>query len=204
MIDVRIEIDKKEEIEKRLKSLGEKANIVMARASNRAATTGGKVIKSETAKKYMVAEKDVTAILKVTKATTARSFATLKYRDNHKNLFYWSNRGKSVVTPRKPVEYGGDGRPSPKVYAARVIRQQGKKNLDGNRKPFVQIAKKSGNIALFRRVDDHSKKIEGVAGPSLPQVIKNVEILRKFEEETAATLLKRLEHEISHELSRGR
>lgn len=99
----------------------------MARASNRAATTGGKVIKLETAKKYMVLEKDVAAILKVSKATKAHPFVSLKYKDNHKNLFYWSNRGRNVVTPRKPVEYGGDGRPSPKVYAARVIRQQGKR-----------------------------------------------------------------------------
>lgn len=203
MIDVRIDVDKAE-VERKLGNLAKKASLVMARASNRSATTAKKVIKQETAKKYMVLQRDVEGILKVTRATGRNPTIKLKYVDDHKNLFYWSKRGgNSVVSPNVPISYDGDGTPLPKVYYAHVLRNQGAKKLGGSRKPFVQIGKESGNIALFRRVSDTSREIEGVSGPALPQIIGNEEVLRRFEEETSEMYLKRLEHEIDFELSKG-
>lgn len=203
MIDVSLEINVTD-IERRLGAMANKASLVMARAANRSATTGKKVIKQETSKKYMVQMRDVEGVLKVTRANSKYPFVKLVYKDNHKNLYCWSKRGgNSVVTPNVPISYDGDGTPLPKVYHAHVVRNQGVKELGGSRKPFVQIAKRSGNIALFRRVDDTSRKIVGVAGPALPQIIGNEEVMKRFEKETSEMLLKRLEHEVNYELSKG-
>lgn len=191
-------------IKKRLGSLEKKAALVMARAANRAATTGKKVIKQETARKYMVKQGDVESVLKVSRASQRHPLVKLEFKDNHKNLFYWSKRGSgSVVTPNVPVIYDGDGTPLPKVYKAKVERQHGVKVLGGSRKPFVQIARKSGNMALFRRTSDTSREIEGVAAPALPQIIGNNEVLERFEQETSKMLFSRLEHEIKYELGKG-
>lgn len=203
MIDARVQIDAKE-VEKALGlTLAKKAGLVMARASNRSITTGKSVLKKATAEKYMVRQKDVEKVLKVTRATANKPSAVLTFKDDHKNLFYWTKRQRSVVTPNVPISYDGDGSPLPKVYAAHVTRERGQVELGGKRKPFVQIAKKSGNMALFRRVSTNSRKIEGVAGPALPQIVGNKEVLHKFESKTSEMLLKRLNHEIDYELSKG-
>lgn len=203
MIDATVEVSVND-VKRRLGALEKKAALVMARAANRSVTTGKKVIRQETARKYMVLQRDVESILKVKRATQRYPLVKLEFEDDHKNLFYWSKRGgNSVVTPNVPVTYDGDGTPQPKVYHAKVERQNGAKELGGNRKPFVQIARKSGNIALFRRTGNSSKEIVGVAAPALPQIIGNAEVLQRFEQETSKMLLERLEHEISYELGKG-
>ena len=77
------------------------------------------------------------------------------------------------------------------------MKNHGKRELGGKRKPFIQIAKKSGNIALFRRASDGSNKIEGVSGPAFTQIIQNPDTIKKFSKETEETLSKRIRHEIS-------
>ena len=60
------------------------------------------------------------------------------------------------------------------------MKNMGKQELGGKRKPFIQIAKKSGNIALFRRVSDGSNKIEGVSGPAFTQIIQNPDTIKNL------------------------
>lgn len=202
MIDATVEVSVND-VKMRLGALEKKAALVMARAANRSVVTGKKVIKQATARRYLIRQSDVEAVLKVKRATQRYPLVKLEFKDDHKNLFYWSRRGSSVVTPNVPVTYDGDGTPQPKVYRAKVERGKGGKTLGGSRKPFVQIARKSGNIALFRRTGNSSKEIVGVAAPALPQIIGNAEVLQRFEQETSKMLLERLEHEISYELGKG-
>ena len=82
------------------------------------------------------------------------------------------------------------------------MRDQGKQELGGERKPFIQIARKSGNIALFRRTGDGTNKIEGVSGPAFTQIIQNPETMRKFNVEIRDVFLKRIGHEIDRVLEK--
>lgn len=199
MIEITVD---KDTIERKLGSLKNRASLVMARAANRAMTTGKKVIKSETAKRYFVRQKDVESILKTTRAKTRYPYVRLIYKDDHKNLVTWNKRGKSVVTPYAPVSFSS-GNPDPEVYYAQVMKGGGKRALEGKRKPFVQIARKSTNVALFRRTGE-GNKIEGVAGPALPQVVGNKEVMERLEKEARETMEKRIEHEIDWILEDGK
>lgn len=202
MINVSFELDIRD-VEKRLGAMQKKASLVMARAANRSITTGKKVIKQETARKYLVREKDVEGILYVTRAKRRHPYVMLKYQDGHENLFRWNKRsGKVAVSPGRAISYR-KGKPSPKTYKGRMFRNQGLKELGGSRKPFVQISKKTGEMALFRRKNNESKELVGVGAPALPQVIANPEVMRRFEKETAEMLQKRLLHEIDFELKKG-
>lgn len=202
MINVSFELDIRD-VERRLGVMKNKASLVMARAANRSIKTGKKVIKQETAKKYLVREKDVEGILYVTRAERRHPYVMLKYQDGHENLFRWNKRsGKKAVSPGKEFSYK-DHKPDPKVYKGRMLQNQSLKKLEGSRKPFVRISKKTGEMALFRRKNDDSKELVGVGAPALPQVIANPEVMRRFEKETAEMLQKRLLHEIDLALEKG-
>lgn len=203
MIDVSIELDL-EDVEKRLGAMKKKASIVMARAANRSITTGKKILKQETAKKYLVREKDVEEILHVTRAARRYPYVKLVYQDEHQNLFRWNQRsGKVAVSPGRVISYR-KGKPSPKIYKGRMFRDQSLQKLGGSRKPFVQISKRTGKAALFRRDGSDPKKLVGVGAPALPQVIANPEVMQRFEKEAAEMLQKRLLHEIDRELKKGK
>ncbi|RKI24662.1 hypothetical protein D7V82_14685 [bacterium 1xD8-6] len=202
MIDVSLEFDIGD-VEKQLGAMKNKASLVMARAANRSIVTGKKVLKAETAKKYLVREKDVEAILHVERAARNKPFVKLVYKDEHQNLFRWNERsGKVAVSPGRAISYK-KGRPNPRIYKGRMFRSQSLQKLGGDRKPFVQISKSTGELALFRRKNNESKELVGVGAAALPQEIANPEVMRRFEKEAAETLQKRLVHEIDQELKKG-
>lgn len=194
IVDVRIDTS---EVKKSLGNMSRKANIVMARAANRAAITGKRILKSETAEKYLVRQKDIDSLVTITKAYARKPYAKITYKDSHKNLAHWPLKSRNLSPYDKIIQFDFEGRPNVKVYKAQVMKNHGKQELGGKRKPFIQIAKKSGNIALFRRVSDGSNKIEGVSGPAFTQIIQNPDTIKKFNKETEETLSKRIRHEIS-------
>ncbi len=203
MIDVSFELDIRD-IERHLGTMKSKASLVMARAANRSITTGKKIIKHETAKKYLVKERDVEAILRVVRADRRHPFVMLVYKDVHENLFGWNKKsGKVAVSPGREFSFKNH-KPNPKVYKGRLLRSGSLKKLGGNRKPFVRISKRTGEMALFRRKDDKSRELVGVGAAALPQVIANPEVMRRFEQETVEMMQKRLLHEIDYELQKGR
>jgi len=202
MIDVSLELDIRD-VEKRLGALKNKASLVMARAANRSIQTGKKIIKQETARRYLVREKDVEAVLQVTRADRRYPYVKLVYRDVHENLFRWNKRsGKVAVSPGREFAFKNH-KPNPKIYKGRMLRDGSLEKLGGSRKPFVRISKKTGEMALFRRKDNDSKRLVGVGAAALPQIIANPEVMRRFEKETAEMLQKRLEHEIDREVKKG-
>lgn len=188
------------DIQRKLGNLEKKKNLVLARASNRAAVTGRKVLAQETAKRYNVRQKDVKDIVNVKKACYGDPKVTLTYKDTHKNLILWKKAG--VVKPRRVISFDVNGKPNVKVYRANVKVDTGERALGGDRKPFIQITKK-GNIGMFRRTVRRrvwrrggGRELEHVMGPALPQVIKSKEVMDKFRASTALTLNQRIEHEI--------
>jgi len=198
VINVTIYVNE-EEVKKRLGALSNRSGAVIARAANRSMNTGKKAIKQETAKIYNVRAKDVSKILKDTKASASNPAFTLTYKDTHQNLYHF---GKSnTMSPRYIVQSTDPANPDPEFVKAKVMNKHRPTPLDGRPRPFVQKAAKSGNIALFQRERNDSKApIRGVAAPSLPQVIKNEEVLARFNRDAYSMFSKRLVHEIDNVL----
>lgn len=197
MINVTIHVSE-EAVKQRLGVLANRSGTVIARAANRSVNTGKKAIKQETAKIYNVRQKDVDGILKVTKATAAKPVMTLTYKDSHPNLYVFGR--ESSLTPRFVIHSSDPVNPDPEYVRAKVMRRGGYIPLNGRPKPFVQQVS-NGNIALFQRVSNKSRApIRGVAAPSLPQVIKNEEVLARFNRDARSMFEKRLLHEIDNVL----
>lgn len=202
MISVTITVSE-EEVRKRLGNLANKSGTVIARAANRSITTGKKAIKQETAKVYNTRQKDVETILHVDKATAAAPMVRMTFKDSHKNLYVFGK--SSVLSPRHPVRSSSPYNPDPRHVAAKVINAHGREALAGTPKPFVQIAAESRNIALFQRVSNDSRApIRGVAAPAMPQIIKNDDVVARFNRDAYSMFTKRLNHEIEQVLKGGR
>lgn len=202
MMNVTITVNEND-VKAALKHASNKSGIIIARAANRATSTAKKTLASETSKIYEVRQKDVTESLKIVrKASASKPYATLVFKSSHKNLYYWSKKGRSIVSPSYPVKNTSAYDPDPKFVRAHVMKAHaGGIALSRDPKPFVQITQ-SGKIALFERTSsDPRAALQGVAGPDVTQILKNKDVVAKFRRDTGAMLLKRLEHEIKRELS---
>ncbi len=197
MVGVQVTVSDKA-VKKALGSLQSKSGVVISRAANRAMGTAEKVIRDETAAIYEINKREVSKDLKRKKATVAKPTAILTYKSAHKNLFWWKSRGRSGVSPARPVQSSSPFNPDPKYYSAHVMRGRGNIPLNSGPRPFVQIAK-SGVIGLFRRTSDHPRSpIRGVAAPALTQIIQNDKVLDRLQKETGIMLQKRIEHEVDY------
>ncbi len=187
-----------EEIRKRLGNLAKKSGSVISRAANRSINTGKKAIKQETTKVYNVKVRDVENILKVKRATVANPVVRMTFSDYHRNLYGFGNADN--VKPRFPVRSSSPYNPEPGYVKAKVKRANSSTPLDGRPKPFVQIAK-NGYVLLFQRTSDDSRApIRGVAAPAMPQILKNDEVIARFNRDTYSMFNKRLNHEIEQVL----
>lgn len=183
-----------------LGNLARRSNVVIYRAANDSISTARKVIAHETYERNALLYGDIRKTLKVTRATRMKPYAILRYNGDFMNLAIWKDRhGPSVVKPYYPhVGWSDD----PENYFAHVKRKGGNKALVGSDPiPFVQIAKKSGNVSLFTRVGKDRYPMRGVAAPAIPQVIKDESIMDKMAKETGKKLVKRLQHYISAEFT---
>lgn len=189
-------------VKNRLGTMAKKTNLVMAHAANQAAKSGKTLLKRETAAKYLIRQKDISSLVKITKAYARKPYAVLLYKDGYRNLAHWPLKDKNLSPYNKVIQFDSEGRPNVKVYKAAIEKKQGKQKLGGSRKPFIQIARKSGNIALFRRISSNSNEIEGVAGPSFPQLIQTPEIMDKFRKESKDVFSKCIESEIDRILKK--
>lgn len=198
MIDVKIGISQ-EEIKRRLGALQSRSGHVIARAANRAIDTGKTVIKKQTAKIYNVRQKDVENVLKVERATSKHPYARMIFKDKHQNLAVFGK--SSSLSPRTPVRSSDPTNPDPAYYRAKVMNGHGTVPLKGRPKPFVQFAGKDRNAILLQRKSNASRApLRGVAAPALPQILKNDDIIEKFNHEASVMFAKRLEHEIDQVL----
>lgn len=192
------------EVERMLGDLSGKANLVMARASNRAAGTAKKTMKQEVAAKYRIGASTVGNTLEVRNANRNRPFAVVVSKGYHSGL------EKFKVSPFRAVRFSGQEgrkRPSPGVYKAAVKKGEGLKGL--GKRAFVATMG-NGHTGIFRRTDRTQAKgnakrrskrsnsgiIEGLYGPSVPQIIGNKEVMRKVEAASGKMLHERIEHEV--------
>ncbi len=198
MIETTIYVSE-DEVRRRLGSLQNRAGLVIARAANRSIDTGKKAIKQETSKIYNVRQKDTERILRVTKATSGNPVAILTYKDTHTNLYAFGRQ--TSLRPRYIVQSSDPVNPDPEYVKAKVFNKSRPVPLQDRPRPFVQKAKRSGVIALFQRTSNASRApIRGVSAPALPQIIHNDDVMARFNRDAYSMFVKRLAHEIDHEL----
>lgn len=195
MILYELKVSGIEDVEKRLGSLRSKAPTVVSRAINRAVTNANKNMAKETSAEYYISSGDVKKTLTQVKASKA----------NLSGAVISSGTGialsKFKVNPGTVVRYRGKSR-SPKTYRAGVKKDGGVKPLDGDPKAFIAIMK-SGHKGVFEREGDESLPIKQLYGPSVPQMVKNEDIMKKINKEANETLQKRIDAEINNLLRKG-
>lgn len=187
-----------EEIRKRLGNLADKSGLVISRAANRSINTGKKALKQETAKIYNVKQRDVEGILRVRRATPARPSVSMTFKDYHRNLYAFGNN--DTVTPRYTVRSSDPYDPDPGYLRVKV--KKGKSiPMKGRRKPFVQISPKNGYVLVFQRVSDgKNSPLRTISAPAMPQILKNEEVIARFNRDAYSMFSKRLNHEIGQVL----
>ena len=198
MIEARIQVDNVEEIKQRLGSFKEKAPTVLANAINRTTTNIKKNMAQQTAERYNIKSTDVRKTITITKATRTKLEGTAKSKASPIAL------SKFKVSPNRPVSYA-KGKPSPRVYKVAVKKDSASKPLDANPKGFIAIMKAGHkeHKGLFQRVSQASKPIKQYFGPSVPQMIKNEDIMNYIQNDARSTLQKRIDAEISNILRKG-
>lgn len=195
MIYSEIKITGIEDVEKRLGNMQKEASLVVSRAINRAISNVKKNVGKETAARYFISSSDVKKTINVTKASKSSLKAAAISQGNGIAL------SKFKVTPGTPVRYREKVR-YPKVYKAGVLKAGGVKPLDGDPKAFIAIMK-SGHKGVFSRTTRKSFPIKQLYGPSVPQMVKNEDIMKIINKEANDTLQKRINAEVNNILRKG-
>ena len=190
MIEAFIQVDPVE-VERKLGDLSHKANIVMSRASNRTITNVTKNMKSEVKKKYRIKSSDIGKTITAKRASVNQPFASVISTDRHPNL------AKFKVSPNRPVKVLKSKKRSPKAYRAAVERTNSGIYLTGENKPFIATMQ-NGFTGLFQRKSVKSRRLKGVYGPAVPQMLKNDAVMRVINQEASEMMMKRVEAEIEH------
>ena len=203
MIISEIRVSGIEDVELRLGNMKKNAPQVLSRAINRAVSNVKKNMGKETSSLYYISSGNVKKTVNITKATKSKLKAAAISQGSGIAL------SKFKVNPGTPVKYRGTSR-SPKVYRAGVKKSGGLKPLDGNPKGFIAIMKNSEKIegasdhkGVWVRTSSNSFPIKQLYGPSVPQMVKNENIMEKINREANETLQKRIDAEISNILQKG-
>lgn len=175
------------DLEKRLGTLSSRAGYVLSEASNRAATTAKKTAMREVKAKYLFRKEKVNQAFSQTKASAQNPSASVFTRGTRDNLIFFK------VSPGHPPEKGKRER----GYKAKVMKQRSHgKYLAG---AFVQRVRSGENgefVGLFRRKPGSRTKLEGVAGPSVPDVAGSRAIMDATQEAASQMMQKRIKHNI--------
>lgn len=178
MIELKLEhIDKLERI---LGNTPKQIPIVTARAINRAAEAGRTQAGRSARDTYVIKHKDVIGTIKIKKASSSDLHANIKSRGHVEKLMNFK------VNPTRPQP----GRKKPITVS---VKKGSKKTI---RNGFV-AGMKSGNINVFTRVSKKRLPIQGLYGPSVPQMLGNESVVGFVEKRAMDVLDSRLEHEIS-------
>lgn len=171
------------------------APLVVSRAINRAIQNVKKNMGKETSARYFISSGDVKKTVNVTKASKSNLKAAAISQGGGIALSIFK------VNPGTPVRYRGKSR-SPKVYKAGVKKSGGVKPLNGDPKSFVAVMK-SGHKGVFTRISGDGLPIKQNYGPSVPQMVKNEDIMKIINKDANETLKKRIDAEVSNILRKG-
>lgn len=204
MIYSEIKVTSVEEIQARLGKFKSQTPLVLSRAINRAIQNVGKNMAKETSARYYISSSDVKDSIETVKASKGRLKAIAISGGDGIAL------SKFKVSPKKQVKRTKKGKYSPRVYKAAVKKSGGLKPLDGDPKSFIGVMKNSSkkegasdHTGVWTRKSEKRLPLKQLYGPSIPQMIKNEEIMSKINKEASETLQKRIDAEINNILRKG-
>lgn len=180
---LKIDAEALKDVQKKLKSIPEKAPNAMASALNRTITNVTTNISKETRKKYHIKAGDIKSNLTKSKASRSNLSGEVSVKGKVIGLDKFKVSPKTVNPKRRQqlkisVKKGNVGR----VMGAFISNMSG-----------IKVAKRTTNKRL---------PIKRLYGPSAPQMVGNEEVARVVTQEAGKTYEKRLEHEINRLLDR--
>ena len=194
MIEMKVEVDNVQEVKKRLGVLCNKAPSVIANAINRTVTNVKKNMAQETVQRYYTTSTEVKKTIKTSRATKTNLSGAAISRASPIAL------SKFKVSPNRPINYSR-GKVSPNVYKVSEKKGEERNPLNVNPKAFIAVMG-SGHKGVFRRESSAAMPIKQLFGPSVPQMLKNAQIMGRVQEEAKNTLKKRIDAEIENILRR--
>lgn len=205
MIISNIELEGSDEIVKRLKELRGKAPQALCRAINDAVSKAFTEEKKVVSKKYNVSKADAGDTLKKVRASRSRLKGVVISKGERITLYKFN-----------PI----DG----ETISVAVKRGGAQKNLDGNPKAFI-AKMDNGHIGIFERkgeykdkikrrklgnvkkgrpgINKHNERIYEMHSLSVPQMLKDEELMGRIEDAARDKLYKRLDHHINYILGKG-
>ena len=168
--------------------------LAVARASSRTLEGIPMDTGKETSKRYFVTSSEVrAAVYQKRKPTAGNLVGTVTFRGRRRKLANYK------MTPQKPhFRENREGRKVQVLIKAGVKRAGGLKSFDNDNKPSVFLMRrKSGGYFPYIRTGK-GNHIESFASPSIPQIIKNEEVVHEVEQLGAERFEKRLLHEVEH------
>lgn len=163
------------------------ARIVMWRALNRGVTAGRTAASREAAKKYVVRQRQVNEKARIVKPSQSTLEGAVEFKGGALNIADFR------VTPSKPQPAK---RP---VLRVTVSRDHGQRPYKG---AFL-IPLRSGSTKAFRRDGKDRLPIKPVYGPSIPTLVGGERVRTVVQDRMTEVVLKRLDHEVNRELSKG-
>ncbi len=189
MIRMTVEQGSAAEIERALGNLRDKSALVMARAANRTAGNVRKTIKEESGKRYIIKAGDIQKGFHMVRANQSNPVAHLFIRGTHLNLSKFKIKAK-----RKDKKIA--------FYLANVKKDSSPGALSAKPRPFLASMSNGFSGMFVRKTDEPGSAIRGVAGPSVPQMIGNDDIMNRVRTEAEKEMQKRIKHEIDYLLSK--
>ena len=136
---------------------------------------------SETKERYYAKPSDIRKTFKLKKTNKADLQAVLTSRGLRKNLREY------FITPKSPKK-GMKG-----IQAA--VKRDGVKSIS---KAF--LIRRGGNYKAYLRKGRGRFAVEPITSPSIPQILKNPEIVKIIEKKAAERFNKRIDHEVARVL----
>lgn len=189
---IEITVPSLESVRARLGDLSNKAPTVVARAINRAATSAKAEAKRMIKEGYVIAAGKYNAVIPTPSKANARKLATkLVVMDKPQEITNFK------VSPKNPWNVGRSSR-RPDAYRMQTSKS---KSLAAVRGAFV-IKTSRGNKLVMRQHGARNRFVF-LYGPSAARMVEDTGSGERIRNYSQDMLLRRIEHEINYEISRG-
>lgn len=160
------------------------------RAINRTATSARAIVAREISKQYYVKITDIKKTIQLRRSNRKSLSAELISRGGVIAL------SKYKVSPRGVQHRGSKNRP----LRVAVKKGAGKKTIGS---AFIAQFK-SGHVGVVHRKGKRRFPLQELYGPSIPQMLKNENVIGPVKEQTATRLQKEFEHEAGRVIEKGK
>ncbi|WFR55360.1 phage tail protein [Anaerocolumna sp. AGMB13025] len=199
MIEINIDAPDIADIKARLGQFSKRAHVVRYRAINRTLNSTKTDIAKQVNLRYLINQKTVKESLTTIKATSKNPTAFIKSKGTPIALTNFGDGRAKAVTPMKIRKKLKNGKYSPAIYEARVLRNS---SFIGIKRMFYAKGQMLQRPENATREENNNIRNWLRLSLSVPQMIKNETIYSEIKNRSMQNLRQRVEHEIEYELGR--